>query len=161
MTKKLKATGLVLALMLGAVLGFGFVGGQALASDREDIEEVLKKYARALGTSDVEAVVALYTTDGVFMSPNNQPAVGAEQIRAAYTAAYSFINIDTPTFGIKEIVSMTDDWAFVRSVTFGTATIVSNGAKVSGTNAELFILHNDNGWKIAQYMFSTTDPRRP
>ncbi len=162
MTKKLKVTAMAFALMLGTVIGFGFSGGQALASDRGDIEAAIKKYERALGASDVDSIVKLYTTDGVFMSPNNQPAVGAEQIRAAYTAAFKMIDIDNPKFGIKEIVLMTDDWAFVRSLTFGTATIIPTGAVVSGTNSEVFIFHKDKAknWKIARYIFSTTDPRR-
>jgi 3-phenylpropionate/cinnamic acid dioxygenase small subunit len=41
------------------------------ASDREDIEALLWRYARALDTLDADAYVAVYTEDGEFASGSN------------------------------------------------------------------------------------------
>ena len=159
MTKKLKTTALAVALALGAVLGFGFSGGQALASDRADIEATVKNYIRELNAGNTDAIMRLITDDAVLMSPNNLPKEGIENIRAFYAKGLegASINVDLT---IQQVVPMTDDWAYVRSTSASSITFKSDGAVISGTNAELFILHNDNGWKIAQYIFATTDPRR-
>ena len=53
-------------------------------ADRRGIQTVLDSYERALNASDVDAVVALYADDGVFMPSSAPTAVGIEGVRATY-----------------------------------------------------------------------------
>ena len=49
--------------------------------DEAAIRTVLSSYEDALNASDTEAVMPLYTEDGVFMPPNNPSAVGKAAVR--------------------------------------------------------------------------------
>ncbi len=144
----------VAALVLGSLSG-----ADAADLDKAQIEVVLKGYERVLNASDVDGVVKLYTEDGVFMSQHNPSAVGIQQVKAAYTAAFEAIDLNVK-FDIVEIEVIADDWAFVRSNSSGTTTINATGDKVAEGNQELFVMHKIAGaWKIARYAFSTTNPR--
>ncbi len=133
-------------------------------SDRSEIKEVLSTYAKALNASNVKGAVALYTTDGVFMPPNRQPNVGIEAVRMAYTNAFKTIDLDDVEFMIQEIVQLSPTWAFVRTLSKGSLTILATGKKVepTGGNQELFVLQkqSDDNWKIARYIFNSPNPPR-
>ena len=157
MTKKLKTTILGMVLMFGAVLGFGPGGGQALADDHADIRAAIEKYDQAFNARDVDGIIAAYTADGILM-PQNRPAIfSAEKIGEFYANLFEQATL-IGKLDLQEIVSMSDDWAFVRTTSVTKITIKANGVEFTGRNQELFILHNDNGWKIARYMFSSTLP---
>lgn len=51
------------------------------ASDREEIEALMWRYARALDTTNADAYVAVYTADGEFKSGNTS-AKGPEALKA-------------------------------------------------------------------------------
>ncbi len=70
--------------------------------DADQVQALLKNYERVLNASDVAGVLALYTTDGVFMAPHNPSAVGIDQVEAAYTAVFDAIDLNV-TFGIVEV----------------------------------------------------------
>jgi uncharacterized protein (TIGR02246 family) len=128
--------------------------------DEAQIEAVLKGYERVLNASDVEGVVKLYTEDGVFMAQHNPSAVGVQQVEAAYTAVFQAIDLNVE-FDIIEIEVIADDWAFARTNSAGTTTILATGDKIAERDQELFVLQKiDGNWKIARYSFSTTNPLR-
>ncbi len=155
MKNQLIQTIAVAALLLGSLSG-----AQAADSDKAQIKAALKSYERVLNASDVDGVLKLYTKDGVFMSQHNPPAVGIQQVKAAYTAAFQAIDLNVE-FDIVEIEVIADDWAYVRSNSSGTTTINATGDKVAEGNQELFVMQKiDGDWKIARYAFSTTNPRR-
>ena len=58
------------------------------SADEAAIRSVMSCYENALNASDTQAAMPLYTEDGVFMAPNNQPAVGeaARQARLELVA---------------------------------------------------------------------------
>jgi len=122
MTKKLKATALAVALMLGVVLGFGAGGGQAMASDRADIEAAIEKYDRAFNASDVDSITKFYTADAVLMVPNRPPIFGAKKVGEFYANVFKVVTING-ALDLQEIVSMTGDWAFVRTTSVTKTTI--------------------------------------
>jgi len=101
----------------------------------------------------------LYAEDGVFMPPNNQPAVGAAAVRQAYDAVFKAIKLDLK-FTVAEVVQVAPNWAFARTTSAGTVTVNANGAKIADANQELFIFRrdSDDAWKIARYSFSPTNP---
>ncbi len=147
--------------MTATFLIFGFLSGaHAADSDQKRIHTLLKTYEQALNASNVPSVLKLYTHDGVFMAQHNPPAVGIDAIEAAYQAVFTAINLDIK-FDILEIETMADDWAFARTSSAGTTTINATGDTVAEGNQELFLLQKtgSGGWKIARYIFSTTNPR--
>ena len=130
-------------------------------SDRTKIETVLSTYEYALTASDVGTIITLYAEDGVFMAQHNAPSVGKEAVRAAYGGVFEAIKLDIG-FTVDEILQLSPQWAYARTRSEGFVTVNATGNKGSEANQELFIFHKqDNGeWKIAQYIFSTTNPPR-
>ena len=119
---------------------------------------VLKSYERSLNASDVAGVVQLYTDDAVLLAPGAPSAVGNNAVRAAYTGIFQAIDIDL-TFEIAEVRVVSPDWAFLRSTSNGTITILANGVQAPSSNQELFVLHKSQGrWKFARYSFSSVLP---
>jgi uncharacterized protein (TIGR02246 family) len=123
------------------------------------VAAVLARYEDALNASDTNKVMPLYAEDGVFMPQHSQSAVGAAAIRQAYDAVFKSIRLSVK-FKIAEIVALTSDWAFARTNSAGTTTIIATGAQQAEGNQELFIFKKgaDGAWKIARYCFCTTNP---
>jgi uncharacterized protein (TIGR02246 family) len=130
------------------------------ATDEAAIRKVLSTYQDALSASNTEAVMPLYTEDGVFMPPNNHSAVGKGAVRQAYDAVFKAIALNVK-FTIAELVSMSPEWAFVRTNSAGSQKINATGAMSAEANQELFIFRKeaDGKWRIARYSFSTTNPQ--
>jgi uncharacterized protein (TIGR02246 family) len=124
------------------------------------ITETLRAYERALNAGDTDAVMALYAADGVFMPQHFPSAVGADQVRAAYDGVFSMIRLAV-AFDIIEVVPVADDWAFARTNSTGTVTVLASGLSGPEANQELFVFQRiDGAWKIARYAFSTVNPPR-
>ena len=128
-------------------------------ADETAIRNVMSSYEAALNGSNTEAAMLLYAEDGVFMAPNNQPAVGKVALQQAYDAVFKAITLKVK-FTIAEVVVMSPQWAFVRTNSAGTQTINATGATSREANQELFIFRKGDGgqWRIARYSFSTTNP---
>lgn len=149
-----------------AIAGAALAATAGIASaerdaDRAAIEALLSGYEEALNASDAGKVMTLYAADGVFMPQHSQPSVGAVAIRAAYDAVFAAIALDVE-FQIDEIAQIAPNWIFARTRSEGFVTINATGGKVAEANQELFIFtKTDAGeWKIARYIFSTTNPPR-
>lgn len=124
------------------------------------ITDSLRRYEIALNASDTEAVMKLYAEDGVFMPQHFPSAVGAAQVRAAYDGVFATIRLSV-AFDIVEVVPVAEDWAFARTNSAGTVTVLATGESGPEANQELFVMQRDEGaWKIARYAFSTTNPPR-
>jgi uncharacterized protein (TIGR02246 family) len=128
-------------------------------SNEKAVAAVLANYQDALNRSDTDAVMPLYTEDGVFMPPYSQSAIGAPAVRQAYDAVFKAIKLSVK-FNVAEVVEMAPDWAFARTNSAGTVTVNATGAKNAEANQELFIFRKGTAgtWKIARYSFSTTNP---
>ena len=129
--------------------------------EESKVKELLGNYERVLNASDVEGILKLYAQDGVFMPQHSPTHVGKDAIRAAYEHVFEAIDLDV-VFDIIEVEIISDQWAFARTTSSGTTTINANGATVSEGNQEVFLLRKKIGgeWKIARYIFSTTNPRQ-
>jgi uncharacterized protein (TIGR02246 family) len=133
---------------------------QACKQATEDaVRAVLDRYQEALNTSDTNAVMKLYAEDAIFMPQHSQSAVGGAEVRKAYEAVFKSIKLRVK-FKVAEVVVMSQDWAFARTNSAGTCTVLGSGAKSAEGNQELFIFKKgaDETWKIARYCFSTTNP---
>ncbi|MBL7991870.1 MAG: SgcJ/EcaC family oxidoreductase [Candidatus Kapabacteria bacterium] len=121
--------------------------------EKSAIEKLLFSYRDALNASDVNKVLPLYTSDGVFMPSGAPSALGQEQVKAAYQSVFTSIQL-TIEFYIDEIV-VHGDYAFARTTSKGTTLIHANGQTVAEENRELFVLQKAGGqWKISRYMFN-------
>jgi uncharacterized protein (TIGR02246 family) len=128
--------------------------------DTQAIRSLLHQYEQALNTSDTEAVMQLYTSDGVFMPQHFPSSVGADAVRQAYDNVFGAIRL-TVTFAIQEVHPVTPEWAFARTNSSGTVLVHATGESSAEANQELFVLQKVEGaWKIARYCFSTTNPPR-
>jgi len=137
--------------------------GSAAAENRTDraaIETVLTAYERALNASDTEGIVALYANDGVFMPQHSPSQVGKKAIRATYQHVFKAIRLDI-AFKVIEIKQLSANWAFARTTSSGTVKINATGKTGPEANQELFLLRKgeDGKWRIARYIFSTTNRR--
>jgi uncharacterized protein (TIGR02246 family) len=113
-----------------------------------------------LNESSTEAVMKLYTPDGVFMPQHFPSSIGAEAVRKAYDAVFSALTLSVK-FSVAEIIQLAPDWAMARTNSAGTATVKATGASGPEANQELFVFQRiDGAWKIARYCFSTTNPPR-
>ncbi len=124
-------------------------------TDRCEIQTVLESYEKALNASDVDAVVALYADDGVFMPSSAPTALGIEGLRAYYGHVFTMIKLNI-AFTVEEIVT-DGSIAFARTGSKGSVTILADGTTAPQENRELFVFQkNDGVWKIARYMFNKT-----
>lgn len=121
--------------------------------EKTAIEKLLFSYRDALNLSDVNKVLPLYTSDGIFMPSNAPSAIGLEQVKASYEFVFKTIQLKIE-FYIDEIV-INGDYAFARTTSKGTTLIHANGQTVPEENRELFVLQKVSGhWKISRYMFN-------
>ena len=121
---------------------------------------LLAEYERALNAADTNAVMKLYAGDGVFIPQHSPSSVGADAVRRAYDRVFASIRLQV-TFAVAEIRIIGGDWAFARTNSAGTVTVVATGATSAEANQELFVLQRvGSDWKIARYCFSTTNAPR-
>jgi uncharacterized protein (TIGR02246 family) len=129
-------------------------------TDEQAVAAVLTRYQRALNQSDTDAVMELYTTDGVFMPQHSPSSVGALAVRKAYDDVFRTITLRV-NFDVAEVKQLAADWAFARTNSAGTVTVHATDASSPEANQELFVFQKiDGAWKIARYCFSTTNPPR-
>lgn len=134
---------------------------QGSEADQSGIISTLHAYQAALNAADTDAVLPLYEPDGVFMQPYGPSAIGTDAIRQTYDADFRTFRLQV-TFQVAELQLLSPEWAFVRTNSAGTNTILATGAQSAEANQELFLLHKvvSGSWKIARYSFSTTNPPR-
>jgi len=147
-------------LAVGAALTASFAAA-AENADTSAIQAVLSTYETALNDKDTNTIVSLYANDGVFMPQHSLPQVGRDNIRAAYDGVFTAITLDIE-FDVDEIGLLAEDWAFARTRSEGTVRINATGDTGPEANQELFLFQRIDGrnWKIARYIFSTTNPPR-
>ena len=123
------------------------------------VNHQLKRYEQALNASDVDGVMKLYAADAVVMAQNNMPAVGRDAVRQTYLHVFSSIKLKI-RFDIDEIHPLTQDWAFARTRSNGQVKVLASHTSAKPeANQELFLFHRDadGEWRIARYIFSTTN----
>jgi uncharacterized protein (TIGR02246 family) len=130
-------------------------------ANEQAVAAVLVEYQDALNQSDTDAVMKLYSFDGVFMPQNFQSSVGSDAVRKAYLAVFEAITLKV-VFNVAEVIQIAPDWAIARTNSAGTATVNATGNSSAEANQELFVFQKvDGSWKIARYSFSSTNPPRP
>lgn len=146
---------------LFAVTALAAVGsGRAMAqgpADPAQLVVVMDRYAAALRSGNVDALVALYTPNGVFMREDMPAAVGREALKAAYREVFAALKVDL-AFSIQETEVM-GDMAWLRSTSKGRVKILSSGTETTNSFDELVVFRRDQGgWKIRSYMYGSNQP---
>jgi len=133
-----------------------------MTPNEQAVASALQGYERALNAADTNAVMPLYTEDGIFMAPYSASAIGREALRKAYDAVFSAIRLSVK-FNVAEIVEMSRDWVFARTNSAGTTQDHATGKTSAEANQELFIFRKerDGVFRIARYSFSSTNPKSP
>jgi uncharacterized protein (TIGR02246 family) len=141
------------------LLVMGADDGTAKAEDA--VKALLAAYNDALNSSKTDAVTPLYMTDGIFMPPFSQSAIGQAAIGKAYDAVFETRKFEVK-FNLAELVVLSPEWAFARTNSAGHTTNPKTGVESSEGNQELFLFkrNTDGAWKIARYSFSPTSPPR-
>ena len=125
------------------------------SSSKQKIKDLLSMYEKSLNTSNAKLAASCYTADGVFMPTTLPTATGAD-MEAAYNNVFGAITLNVK-FTIDELVVAGDDkYAYALTQSAGTQKINDTGDESAEANREIFVFHNTNedGWKIARYMFN-------
>jgi uncharacterized protein (TIGR02246 family) len=130
-----------------------------MAFATEEVQTTLKAYGAAIRSGSLKDALAQYATDGVFMPPGRQAAVGKNQLREAYTRLFATARLEVE-FDFKEIVVFGDAWAFARTTAHGRKVWIEEDRAEDASNQELFVMRREDGkWKIARYAFNSMKPR--
>ena len=114
------------ALLAGAAI---VLAGSARAQPSDDPAQLLalmERYAAGLRWGAADALVALYTPDGVFIRDDLPAATGTEALRAAYRQVFATLKVDL-AFEIKE-TEVAGDMAWLRATSKGRVRTVASGA---------------------------------
>lgn len=122
--------------------------------DEIAIRQLLKDYAAALRAESAEQAAALYTRDGVVISPGAPVAAGNRNVEINYENTFKAIGLDLD-FTIHEITVIDHQYAIVRSTSRGMVTVHANNTVKADDFRELFVMQKEQGtWKIARYAFN-------
>lgn len=123
-------------------------------TDKSQIEDLLSSYIKALNASDVSKTLALYTSDGTLM-PNGAPLAQSQaNLNTTYQMLFKAFKLEVVY--VSEEIIINGNYAFARTSSKGSSTILASGETIPVKNKELFIFRKDNGqWKISHYMFNS------
>ena len=154
-------TTLVLGMTGASPAGAQASQGAAPATQAENeagIRRTMAAYNAALNGGKTDAVLPLYTPDGIFMAPFSQSNIGIDAVKTAYDQVFQELAFNVK-FDIRELVVLSPVYAYVRTNSAGTTRHASTGKTTSEANQDLFILRKgeDGMWRIARYSFSPTN----
>jgi uncharacterized protein (TIGR02246 family) len=146
-----------LVLAASAVVAFA---GRAEAQVPDGPVKVMERYAAALQSRDVEALVALYTANGVFTRPDFPSAAGHDALRAAYKEVFATLQVSL-RFDIREVEAL-GDIAWLRSNSSGKVKVLKTGVETSDSYHQLVVFRREAGsWKIRDYLYAPAHPSTP
>ena len=151
MTPRSRFSSLLPAFAFLAAVPFAVSGAQNTAE--KQIQTLLANYETSLNAGDAGRIEQLYTVDGVFMPAGFPTASGRPAVRGTYDAIFKNIRIAIH-FTVDEM-KVKGDFAYARTHSAGTSTVVATGANGPEANRELFVFaRTPGGWKIARYAFN-------
>ena len=136
-----------LILMTAAALA---PGGGASKADEELIRAVLSATEAANNEGDVDAWLALFAPEAVYMAPGAAEVRTTAGLRRVAEAGFS-ANATTVTIEPQEIV-VCGDWAFARTRVTGSAVSRASG-KVYPVDVKQIVVYqrqDDGAWLIAR-----------
>ncbi len=153
MTRRSRFSSLMTAFAFLVAIPCAEAGAQNTAE--RQLHTLLANYETSLNAADAGQIEQLYTVDGVFMPAGFPTASGRPAVRGAYDAVFKNIRIAIH-FTVDEL-KVKGNFAYARTHSAGTSTVVATGASGPEVNRELFIFaRTADGWKIARYAFNKT-----
>jgi ketosteroid isomerase-like protein len=130
-------------------------GDSAAAATAHQAHEA---YTSAINSNNLQSLVAMFTDDVVFISPNESVVVSKPAVRAwcaEYLKAFT-IHWDT---AVSEF-TVTGEWAFERYSYKQNDRPRSGGAAVTDTGKSLIIYHRDSDgkWRVARDAWNSDLP---
>lgn len=136
------------------------VVGSAHAQTSDDparLVAIMDSYAAGLRENNVEALVALYASNGVFMRDNMPAVVGRDALRAAYREVFATLKVDL-RFTIQE-TEVSGDMAWLRATSAGRLKVLASGVESDDAFNLVVIFRREAGaWKIRNYIYATSRP---
>lgn len=119
--------------------------------------KVMERYAAALHARNVEAMVALYTENGVYIRPDFAPVIGREALRAAYKDVFEALSVRL-AFDVHE-VEISGDVAWLRSSSNGTVKVLKSGTETRDHYNQVVVFNHERGvWRIRTYFYAPAPP---
>jgi ketosteroid isomerase-like protein len=141
------------ALLAGAAVAMVGSAQAQPADDSAQILAIMERYAAGLRWGTADALVALYTSDGVFIRDNLPAAAGTEALRAAYRQVFATLKLDM-AFAIKE-TEVAGDMAWLRATSTGRIKTLASGAEATESFNDVVIFRRTAaGWKIRCYIYN-------
>ena len=113
------------------------------AGDPTQLVTIMERYAAALRANNVEALVALYAADGVFMREGLPAVVGTDALRAAYRQIFATLKVDL-SFAIQE-TEVAGDMAWLRSTSKGRIKNLATGVEANESFNGLIVFRREGG----------------
>ena len=146
------------AVVAGAsAIAFASAAVAQQPADSAQIVVLMESYAAALRSNNVEALVAMYTPNGVFIRENMQAVVGRDALGAAYREIFATLKVDLH-FTFHEI-EVAGDMAWLRATSSGRIKILATGVEsADGFNLMVVFRREGNAWKIRSYLYASNLP---
>ncbi|MDP1962090.1 MAG: nuclear transport factor 2 family protein [Reyranella sp.] len=145
--------------LLAATAALSLVGSARAqgADDPARLVAIMESYAAGLRSNNVEALVALYASNGVFMRDNMPAVVGRDALRAAYREVFATLKVDL-AFTIQEIEAA-GDMAWLRATSSGRIKVLATGTESAEAFNLVVIFRREAGaWKIRNYIYASSRP---
>jgi len=150
---------LALAAAAGTVLAVE-AADPAAAQSVDAPAKLMDRYAEALRTNNLDAIIGLYDADGVFIRPGFPPVVGRDALRAAYKHVFDALVVRV-AFEIKE-VEVAGDMAWLRSTSAGTVKELKSGVETRDAYNQIVTFKQTRGvWRIRNYIYAPADAATP
>lgn len=119
-----------------------------------EFQKILDSYSRALDANDVEALVGLYTPNGVFMREDMAAVVGRDALRASYKDVFATLKVNL-AFKVQE-AEQSGDLGWARSLSTGKVKVLASGAETAESYNQLVVFRKEGGaWKIRSYLYAS------
>lgn len=116
-------------------------------------ERVVAAIIDADNARDLDAALACYSDDVIWIPPAGGLIIGKESIRDRYREMYDRYGVQLS--GIVEEVHSSDDLAFVRGVTKGELSPCKGGDIIQVRDRFVAILKRENGrWQVTRLMWT-------
>lgn len=141
------------AVLAGAAIAMVGSARAQPSDDPAQLLAIMERYAAGLRWGTADALVALYTSDGVFIRDNLPAAAGTEGLRAAYRQVFATLKLDL-AFAIKE-TEVAGDMAWLRATSTGRIKTLASGVEATESFNDVVIFRRTAaGWKIRCYVYN-------
>lgn len=146
--------------LAGAVVLTAVFASSAFAGPTEDALQVVEKWAAAFRASDVDAIVALYAPDALFLGTGSRTVVTrTEEIRQYFERA---LLTDRPRGAVldsRSVMAVSEGAVVITGL--DTTTAVRDGKTISSPGRVTFVVARRGAeWKIVHFHRSAV-PGRP